>query len=113
LRAAGNGIEADLVVDPDDPVFFDHELDHFPGMLILESARQTAHVAWARQHGVAPQSVVTVSCSARFLGFCELDAPVTCSAVPSGNGAVSFEIRQGGSVVADGEISHEEEGKPA
>jgi len=105
LRIAGNRIAADLVVDPDDPVFFDHELDHFPAMLILESARQSALVAWARRNGVVPRSLVTVAYSARFLKFTEFNAPVTCSAVPDGTSAVTFEILQDRDLIADGEIS--------
>lgn len=105
LRIFGKGIAADLVADPDDSVFFDHESDHLPGHLILEGARQSAVVALARQHGVLPRSLVTVACSAQFLKFAELDVPLTYSAIPSEISSVTFEVQQGGNTIANGEIS--------
>lgn len=104
-RAAdGSRITADLVVDPGDPVFFDHELDHFPAMLILEGARQSAVAAVARLAGTAPRDLLTTACSARFLRFMEFDVPVICSAFPAEADVVSFELQQHAKPVAAGEV---------
>jgi hypothetical protein len=37
-----------LRVDPTHPIFFDHPLDHVPGMLLVEAARQAVRVATSR-----------------------------------------------------------------
>lgn len=37
-----------LRVDPSHPIFFDHPLDHVPGMLLVEAARQAVRVASSR-----------------------------------------------------------------
>ncbi|MFJ4471798.1 ScbA/BarX family gamma-butyrolactone biosynthesis protein [Streptomyces sp. NPDC089424] len=58
-----------LRIDTAHPVFFDHPLDHAPGMLLLESARQAA---WARMpSGGTPAAFRSV-----FHRYAELDEPV-------------------------------------
>lgn len=42
LNRSGSGPAWQLVIDYSHPVFFDHPVDHLPGMLIMESARQAA-----------------------------------------------------------------------
>ena len=37
-----------LRVDPSHPIFFDHPLDHVPGMLLVEAARQAVRAASSR-----------------------------------------------------------------
>nr|WP_231497299.1 ScbA/BarX family gamma-butyrolactone biosynthesis protein [Arthrobacter sp. MA-N2] len=37
-----------LRVDPSHPIFFDHPLDHVPGMLLVEAARQAVRAAYSR-----------------------------------------------------------------
>jgi hypothetical protein len=37
-----------LRVDPSHPIFFDHPLDHIPGMLLVEAARQAVRAASSR-----------------------------------------------------------------
>ncbi|MFI0510028.1 hypothetical protein RKD19_002010 [Streptomyces canus] len=58
-----------LRVDTAHPVFFDHPLDHVPGMLLLEAARQAvrAHTGPGR---------VPASFHATFHQYAELDEPV-------------------------------------
>jgi hypothetical protein len=65
LAAATRADRWQLRVDTAHPVFFDHPLDHIPGMLLLEAARQAA---WAR--GRRP-----VSFHALFHQYAELDQP--------------------------------------
>ncbi|MEU1474227.1 ScbA/BarX family gamma-butyrolactone biosynthesis protein [Streptomyces sp. NPDC005760] len=59
-----------LRVDTAHPVFFDHPLDHIPGMLLLEAARQAAlaHTGEERR--------VPASFHATFHQFAEFDRPV-------------------------------------
>ncbi|WP_338059325.1 ScbA/BarX family gamma-butyrolactone biosynthesis protein [Streptomyces coacervatus] len=81
-----------LRVDTAHPVFFDHPLDHVPGMLLLEAARQAAR---ARTAGPGP----SVSFHAAFHQYAELDRP-TWIEVTDGDGA-DLEVRgfQGESTV--------------
>ncbi|MER7185748.1 ScbA/BarX family gamma-butyrolactone biosynthesis protein [Streptomyces hyaluromycini] len=61
------------------PVLFDHPVDHAPGMLLLEAARQAVH-AQSPAAGLAP-----VRFDAKFSRYVELDAPcwiVTETGVP-------------------------------
>ncbi|MFF3499749.1 ScbA/BarX family gamma-butyrolactone biosynthesis protein [Streptomyces sp. NPDC003247] len=69
LAATGRPDRRQLRVDTAHPVFFDHPLDHVPGMLLLESARQAA---WLRMDPArAP-----IAYHARFHRYAELDEPV-------------------------------------
>ncbi|PKT67451.1 hypothetical protein CW362_40330, partial [Streptomyces populi] len=58
-----------LRVDLSHPALFDHPVDHVPGMLLLEAARQATH-AVAR-----PRPVVATAREASFTRYVELDAP--------------------------------------
>ncbi|HLL36763.1 MAG TPA: ScbA/BarX family gamma-butyrolactone biosynthesis protein [Streptomyces sp.] len=57
-----------LRVDPAHPILFDHPLDHIPGMLILEAARQATHAA-------RPGPVLLTGINAAFHRYAELDRP--------------------------------------
>ncbi|MEU5100295.1 ScbA/BarX family gamma-butyrolactone biosynthesis protein [Streptomyces sp. NPDC020996] len=80
--AVGRALAADVVlappgpagrlrlrVDTAHPVFFDHPLDHIPGMLLLEAAGQAARVCTAGRRS-------PVSFHAFFRRYAELDRPV-------------------------------------
>ncbi|GAB3132639.1 ScbA/BarX family gamma-butyrolactone biosynthesis protein [Tsukamurella serpentis] len=72
LRRTAAQIGAELVVDPTHPSLFDHPLDHVPGSLLLEAARQFA-VALAGSPNRRPATL-----RSRFDAFVELDLPTTC-----------------------------------
>ncbi|MFG3232732.1 ScbA/BarX family gamma-butyrolactone biosynthesis protein [Streptomyces antibioticus] len=57
-----------LRVDLRHPVLFDHPVDHAPGMLLLEAARQAAQAV------AHPRPVVAVGMDTLFTRYCELDA---------------------------------------
>ncbi|MFJ2826842.1 ScbA/BarX family gamma-butyrolactone biosynthesis protein [Streptomyces sp. NPDC087263] len=57
-----------LRVDPTHPVLFDHPVDHAPGMLLLEAARQAAHATSARPTTVAAMDT-------EFIRYAEFDTP--------------------------------------
>ncbi|MFE9454283.1 ScbA/BarX family gamma-butyrolactone biosynthesis protein [Streptomyces sp. NPDC006739] len=55
-------------VDLNHPVLFDHPVDHAPGMLLLEAARQASHTA-------VHQPAAAVAMDGVFARYAELDAP--------------------------------------
>ncbi|MGW8377513.1 ScbA/BarX family gamma-butyrolactone biosynthesis protein [Streptomyces sp. ODS28] len=67
-----------LRTDPAHPVLFDHPLDHVPGMLLLEAARQAAHLT------SRPGPSVLTGLDAVFTRYVELDEPcwITARALP-------------------------------
>ncbi|MFC6083318.1 AfsA-related hotdog domain-containing protein [Sphaerisporangium aureirubrum] len=70
-----------LRVDQDHPFFFDHPLDHVPGMLLVTGLLDLARAAAGARpggHGVR--------LSLRFRRMCELDGPVTLRAEPVQDG---------------------------
>ncbi|MFR9798774.1 ScbA/BarX family gamma-butyrolactone biosynthesis protein [Streptomyces sp. MS06] len=85
-----------LEVDTRHPILFDHPVDHVPGMVLMEAARQAAQ---AVHH--AP--VLALSMDSRFLRFAELDAPcwIEAESEPTGGGRSRVEVRatQNGSTV--------------
>ncbi|MFI9029161.1 ScbA/BarX family gamma-butyrolactone biosynthesis protein [Streptomyces sp. NPDC053560] len=66
-----------LRVDTAHPVLFDHPVDHAPGMLMVEAARQAAHAAVG-----APSLALAMDCS--FVRYAELDAPCWVRAEAAG-----------------------------
>lgn len=86
-----------LRVDATHPVLFDHPVDHVPGMLLMEAARQAALVGFGLPHGLL------VGCESSFHRYVELDAPCVVSAsAPTvgelGRRSVNIEFHQGGSL---------------
>ncbi|MCP9274027.1 hotdog family protein [Mycolicibacterium arenosum] len=92
-------------VDPHDPVFFDHPLDHVPGMLQVVAGLELAeHAALLRP--------ANVSFRLTFTRFCELDAPVEVSATRE-TGGNAFEFIQSGRSIATGLLGRRETALPA
>ncbi|GHE12702.1 ScbA/BarX family gamma-butyrolactone biosynthesis protein [Streptomyces alanosinicus] len=69
LSPTDTPLHSQLRVDLGHPILFDHPVDHVPGMLLLEAARQAAHVA------TMPCPMLPVAMDAAFTRFVELDAP--------------------------------------
>ncbi|GGQ39497.1 adhesin [Streptomyces griseomycini] len=78
LSPAGRGDAWTLRVDTRHPVLFDHPVDHVPGMLLAEAARQAATAA------LGPGSVV-LSLTARYGRYVELDVPCRVTARVTGS----------------------------
>ncbi|HEU4393534.1 MAG TPA: AfsA-related hotdog domain-containing protein [Solirubrobacterales bacterium] len=70
-----------LIADPSHPAFFDHPLDHVPGMLMLETARQAA-VLHVGARGWPPQQAVVDACEAHFTQYAALSPPALCCVRP-------------------------------
>lgn len=67
-----------LVLELTHPVFFDHPVDHVPGMLMLEAARQVTLATLAEHRRTPPDRALIVRCEVNFGNFCELDMPTRC-----------------------------------
>src|SRR5437868_2745002 len=86
---------ADLRVDRTDPFFFDHPLDHVPGMLIFWGALDLARAGAA---GLADHRLRT---ALTFRRICEL-APAPALELVDRAGRYDVRVRQGAAVAADG-----------
>ncbi|MFJ2739246.1 ScbA/BarX family gamma-butyrolactone biosynthesis protein [Streptomyces sp. NPDC087440] len=91
--------------DPAHPVLFDHAVDHAPGMLLLEAARQAAHAAFDSPHAV-------VGMRTRFIRYVEFDAPALVlvgEPVPDGPGRhrVAVSVEQHGASAFTSEVTVE------
>jgi hypothetical protein len=76
-RRDGNQWETRVIVDTTHPSFFDHDLDHVPGMLMLEAARQTAMLAVA-DAGWDPRETILDRCEAHLTQYAALSPPAGC-----------------------------------
>ncbi|MBO1334256.1 ScbA/BarX family gamma-butyrolactone biosynthesis protein [Streptomyces sp. VRA16 Mangrove soil] len=73
LPAGGSALSATVIADQSHPHLFDHRLDHIPGNLLLEAARQLACASVATLHSIAADTLQVVSLDADFREFAELD----------------------------------------
>ncbi|WP_054813530.1 ScbA/BarX family gamma-butyrolactone biosynthesis protein [Nocardia arizonensis] len=94
----GRRARAAVVADPAHPFLFDHQLDHVPGSLLIEAARQTALAA------LGPDLPRLVCVASTFDAFVELDLPAECRVEITDAGAqdtvVHCEIHQAAAVAA-------------
>lgn len=66
-----------LIADTSHPSFFDHPLDHVPGMLMLETARQAA-LLYVEELGWSPSETTLEGCEANFSQYAALFPPACC-----------------------------------
>ncbi|MGH8883249.1 MAG: ScbA/BarX family gamma-butyrolactone biosynthesis protein, partial [Stackebrandtia sp.] len=89
-------------VDTDHPVMFDHPVDHVPGMMAMEAARQAALLVMGDAHAVP------VKGSFAFDHYVELDAPCVVAAAPvgetAGDGRVRVKFEQSGRTAVVGDL---------
>lgn len=67
IRVTDAGMSAKLIVDQSHPFFYDHPLDHVPGLLLIEGATQLA-TAWLSEQ-VPVQEQYLTQLSIRFIKF--------------------------------------------
>jgi hypothetical protein len=106
---------ADLRVDLEDPFFFDHPLDHIPGVLLVCGLLAIARVASGDSPG-RPAPARRIALSLTFGSFGETDSPVTLTAWPGvGPASGTWEVRatQEGRAVCEGDITLRDEGGSA
>ncbi|MGW0393812.1 ScbA/BarX family gamma-butyrolactone biosynthesis protein [Streptomyces sp. NPDC003042] len=88
-----------LRVDTNHPILFDHPVDHVPGMMLIEAARQGAAAA------LGHSSFLPVSVASEFKRYAELDIPCVVEAhrlprtAPGGEEAVYVTGHQNGEPV--------------
>ncbi|MFI2778810.1 ScbA/BarX family gamma-butyrolactone biosynthesis protein [Streptomyces sp. ALB3] len=70
----------ELRVDTAHPTYFDHPVDHVPGMVLLEAARQAAHASTGM-----PDALV-LGLRSEFTRYAEFDAPCWIEAYPEPHG---------------------------
>ncbi|WP_160112814.1 AfsA-related hotdog domain-containing protein [Mycobacterium sp. 3519A] len=105
MAPSGGVCRGSIRVDRQDPVFFDHPLDHVPGMLLVVAGLELAeHAAMLRP--------AHVNFRLTFKKFCELDAPVDVSATRE-TGGNPFEFVQLGRSIARGLLGRRETALPA
>lgn len=75
LSPTGDPGRWQLRVDTRHPVLFDHRVDHVPGMVLLEAARQAATAVLARP------SILPLGLECEFTKYAELDQPCLIDAV--------------------------------
>jgi hypothetical protein len=111
----GDGDRWQLQLDDSHLVFFDHALDHVPGMALVEAFRQATALASSRQGAPDPAPRLWALTSGRlaFHSFAELDAPATVDATradeaePAADGERAFEVAatQEGRSLATGRLT--------
>jgi len=70
-------LSCSLIADTGHPSFFDHPLDHVPGMLMLETARQAA-LLYVGGLGWSPSETTLEGCEANFSQYAALAPPARC-----------------------------------
>ena len=88
-------------VDLSDPVFFDHPLDHVPGMLL------TAAILELAEHDSILESD-NVTFRLTFTRICELNAPVQVTATREASGTNRIQVTQSGRNIATGLLGRRE-----
>ncbi|MEV5610363.1 ScbA/BarX family gamma-butyrolactone biosynthesis protein [Streptomyces sp. NPDC052225] len=84
----GTGNQWELRVDCTHPIFFDHPVDHVPGMVLLEAVRQAAHAVTGMTDGLI------VGLDSSFERYAELDEVCVVEAEPTGvDAAGDVEVR--------------------
>lgn len=107
LRPAGEprGYEASLVIEPDDPTFFDHPLDHVPGLNLLEGIQQVSIAAACEELGVGHSEVVVSAIQMRFSRIAEFQPDVVCAVqLDEDLGGGSVSCHQDGKACCEGSV---------
>ena len=89
-----------LLADPSHPSFFDHPLDHVPGMLMLETARQTA-LLYVGELGWPPAETVLDACEACFTQYAALSPPAICRVLPRERPPAAEQAAEAGAAPAE------------
>lgn len=111
LSPTGEPTRWQLRVDTRHPILFEHAVDHVPGMVLLEAARQATASVLGRS------SYLPLSINAEFKRYAELDSPcmITADLVPGrgpdGEETVLVTAHQDGAVVFKGAVTAGEHGR--
>jgi A-factor biosynthesis hotdog domain len=70
-------IVGQLYLDSAHPFFFEHALDHYPGLMLVEAGRQFGTAVAHAMYGVPLDAIFTLNgVTVEFNNFAELDVPV-------------------------------------
>ncbi|MFD4367542.1 ScbA/BarX family gamma-butyrolactone biosynthesis protein [Rhodococcus sp. NPDC058521] len=106
----GDQLTALTIIDTNHPSLFDHALDHVPGMLQFEAARQAAMAAANAILGLDTSRMVMHRLGIEFTNFGEFerDTVATATAVPipdaEGGARARVSLTQGDVVMATGQV---------
>ena len=99
------GYEASLVIERSDPTFFDHPLDHVPGLLLLEGIQQVAVAGACEELGTDHSRVVISGFHMAFSKLAEFQPDVVCSVVLDEDGrGGKVACSQDGKVCCEGTV---------
>jgi len=88
---------ASVIIERDDPTFFDHPLDHVPGLLLIEAMKQAAVAGACREQQIDHAEVVPWSLHAKFSRVAEFAPDVICLAELEADGtSASLRCEQDG-----------------
>jgi hypothetical protein len=81
IRPTGqaHSYEASLAIDTEDPTFFDHPLDHIPGLCLLEGLQQIALAAACEELAVDHATVLVSAMQMKFSRIVEFQPDVVCT----------------------------------
>jgi 3-hydroxymyristoyl/3-hydroxydecanoyl-(acyl carrier protein) dehydratase len=86
-----------VIIERDDPTFFDHPLDHVPGLLLIEAMKQAAVAAVCHEDGLDHTQVVPWTLHCKFSRVAEFRPDVTCLAELEADGtSASLRCEQDG-----------------
>lgn len=78
LRSTSSVFESRLHIPFSNASIFDHALDHIPGMLLVEFARQTALLAAENIHSLGSDNLYLQDCKVSFMQFGEFNCETLC-----------------------------------
>ncbi|MEU5216457.1 ScbA/BarX family gamma-butyrolactone biosynthesis protein [Streptomyces sp. NPDC020807] len=104
LGATGVGRTWTLRADADHPVLFDHPLDHVPGMVVMEAARQASLAVLERPDALANAMNCVFDKYVEFDSTCVLTATEAVPG-PGNTWTVRVDFAQGGTIAASITVS--------
>ncbi len=106
LEAKGGGAYAStLLLDADDPTFFNPPLDHVSGFLLCEAARQAATAAACRELELSPSRLTVCAADFSFIAFAEIDDRTDCAIEIVDGTAAKIEFSQAGRTVCRADLT--------
>lgn len=97
IAASGGGRSRRLVVPLGHPVYFDHPLDHAPGMLLIDAA-------WQAASALRGDRARLVSCLMQCPAFTELGLDTSIELRQTSGNITLFSVEQGGRSTASGTL---------
>jgi hypothetical protein len=94
-----------LLLDINDPTFFEPALDHVSGFLLCEAAKQAATAAACRELDLLPSELVVDGAEFSFIAFAELDDVTDCAVEVLDEGEVGVEFSQSGRTVCRADLT--------